>query len=216
MSLLPGGFVIAATMAIIYGGWAVWQEPSALRTIIKTLSIGSLSLLSYRLGGPVLLTVALGFSALGDAFLANKGERNFLLGLGAFLLAHLAYSWLFLSGGSLTSQNIASPYNMAVAAALLMIAVLVMRNLWPHLGAMRLPVVCYVAAILAMGFTATNVSAQPLVVAGAAMFMASDIILSHELFVWNKEGKFRRTSPYAIWSLYWLGQAMIAWAYLSR
>ena len=56
----------------------------------------------------MLLTIALGFSALGDAFLANKGERNFLFGLGAFLLAHLAYTGLFVSsaefGGGLSGK----------------------------------------------------------------------------------------------------------------
>ena len=48
MNMLEGGFVIAAVMAIAYGAWLVWQEPSNLRTIVKTISIGSLSLLSYQ------------------------------------------------------------------------------------------------------------------------------------------------------------------------
>jgi uncharacterized membrane protein YhhN len=213
MNFLEGGFVIAAAMAISYGGWLVWQEPSHLRTLVKTISIGSLSLLSFRLGGPMLLTVALGFSALGDAFLANKGERNFLFGLGAFLLAHLAYTGLFVASDDF-GTGLSFNSHVAVAAVLIAISLLVVRNLWPHLGVMRIPVVCYVFAILAMGIAATGLM-QLMVIVGALLFMLSDIILSHELFVWKEGSVQRQYSPYFIWGLYWGGQAMIAWAYLS-
>lgn len=213
MNMLEGGFVIAAAMAISYGAWLVWQEPSNLRTLVKTISIGSLSLLSFRLGGPVLLTIALAFSALGDAFLANKGEKNFLFGLGAFLLAHLAYTGLFLSSAEFGS-GLSFNYHVAAASVLLLVAGLVLRNLWPHLGAMRIPVVFYVCAILAMGIAASGL-VQLLVIAGALLFMLSDIILSHELFVWKEGSAPRQYSPYFIWGFYWGGQAMIAWAYLS-
>ena len=213
MNMLEGGFVMAAAMAISYGAWLVWQEPSNLRTLVKTISIGSLSLLSFRLGGPLLLTVALAFSALGDAFLANKGDRNFLFGLGAFLLAHLAYTGLFVTSldfGSGLNEN----YRLVAAGVLVLIAVFVMRNLWPHLGAMRIPVILYVCAIMAMGIAASGL-VQLLVIIGALMFMLSDIILSHELFVWKEGSHIRQYSPYFIWGFYWSGQALIAWAYLS-
>lgn len=42
--------------------------------------------------------LALLFSLLGDIFLMLPRER-FLAGLGAFLLAHLAYGWGFLGSG---------------------------------------------------------------------------------------------------------------------
>lgn len=213
MSMLEGGFVIAAAMAIAYGAWLVWQEPSNLRTLVKTISIGSLSLLSFRLGGPILLTTALAFSALGDAFLANKGEKNFLFGLGSFLLAHLVYSALFISSAEF-GNGLSASYHVAAAGALMLIAVLVLRNLWPHLGAMRIPVICYAWAILAMGIAASGL-VQVIVIVGALMFMFSDIVLSHELFIWKEGSAPRQYSPYIIWGFYWGGQALIAWAYLS-
>lgn len=213
MNMLEGGFVIAAAMAISYGSWLVWQESSNIRTLVKTISIGSLSLLSFRLGGPVLLTVALAFSAAGDAFLANKGEKNFLFGLGAFLLAHLAYTALFVSSVDF-GAGLSFNQHLIAAAALTILSLLVMRNLWPHLGAMRAPVLCYVLAILAMGIAASGL-VQIMVIAGALMFMLSDIILSHELFVWKEGSRARQYSPLFIWGFYWGGQALIAWAYLS-
>ncbi len=214
MNLLTGGLVIAAAMAILYGGWLTWQEPSRLRTIIKALSIGSLSLLSYRLGGPLLLTIALALSAVGDAFLANRGERNFILGLGSFLLAHLAYTGLFTSENGLTNSEFSAEY-LVGPAILAIITVFVLTRLWPHLGGMKIPVLCYVTAILAMGVSALLLQNNAVVLVGAVMFMASDIILSHEVFVWKEGNPALRHSPWMIWSLYWGGQALIAWAYLS-
>ncbi len=213
MNLLDGGFVIAAAMAIAYGGWLVWLKPSNLRTLVKAISIGSLALLSYRVGGPLLLTVALAFSAMGDAFLANKGDRNFLFGLGSFLLAHLAYTALFVSDAEF-GNGLSFSLHLAVVTVMLVFAAFILRNLWPHLGAMRIPVLCYVAAILAMGIAATGM-VQLLVIVGALMFMASDIILSYELFVWKEGSRIRQYSPYFIWGLYWGGQALIAWSYLN-
>ncbi len=212
MSFVAGGYVIAAALAIMYGGFLVRHRPSRLRTIVKFLSIGSLSLLSFRLGGPVLLSIALALSAAGDGFLANEGETNFLAGLGSFLLAHLAYTALFVSG---------SPYSspiwlqLVIVVALFALTPLVLLRLWPHLGAMKLPVLGYVAAILAMGLAATLLQTNMLVLIGAIMFMASDIILSHEIFVWKESEPVRTVSPYLIWGLYWGGQALIAYAFLA-
>jgi uncharacterized membrane protein YhhN len=215
MPMLNGGYIIAATLALAYGGWLVWQKPSNLRTIVKTLAIGSLSLLSFRLGGPLLLTMALGLSAIGDAFLANEGEKNFLFGLGAFLLAHLAYTALFLDYLPLSPTLPPDVFHSAGIGALVLIALFFSHRLWPHLGAMRLPVALYICAILAMGISAVLMQGPLMVLVGAMMFMASDIILSHELFVWKEGAAIRRISPYLIWGLYWSGQALIAWAWLA-
>ena len=63
---------------------------------------------------------------------------------------------------------------------------------------MRIPVVFYVCAILAMGIAASGL-VQLMVIVGALMFMLSDIILSHELFVW-KEGS-ARTSVFSLFHM---------------
>ncbi len=216
MSFLTGGYTIAACFAIAYGAWLVWQEPSNIRTIVKTLAIGSLALLSYRLGGPLMLTVALALSALGDAFLANEGDRNFLFGLGAFLLAHFAYTALFVLHNQIPDAMSPSGYHGGAAILLTVLALIILRRLWPHLGAMQLPVSFYVFAILVMAIAAATMQRQVLVLVGAALFMTSDAILAHEHFVWKKGSAIRRFSPYLIWGFYWTGQALIAWSWLSK
>ena len=213
MNLNPGGFIIAAALAIFYGSWLTWQEPSRLRTIVKTLSIGSLALLSYRLEGPLLLTIALALSAAGDAFLANQGERNFIFGLGSFLLAHLVYSVLFAAEFQFWDEI--SLVSLAATIALGSTAFFVFLRLLPYLGKLKLPVFAYMLAILMMGVSALSLQNNALIMIGAVLFMASDIILSHELFVWKAGTIIRNHSPWMIWSLYWCGQALIAWAYLS-
>ncbi len=213
MNLFPGGFVIAATLAIMYGGWLTWQPPSRLRTIVKALSIGSLALLSFRLGGPVLLTIALALSAAGDAFLASHGEKNFMFGPGSFLLAHLAYAALF--AAQFQNGEEFAIVELTGVAALIILAVLVFARLLPHLKAMKTPAFFYMLAILVMGISAVLLQDNRMVIIGALMFMASDIIHSHEKFVWKEGTAIRRHSPWMIWSLYWCGQALIAWAYLS-
>jgi uncharacterized membrane protein YhhN len=49
---------------------------------------------------------------------------------------------------------------------------------------------------------------------GALMFMASDFILSLELFVLDPQSALRKITRHAIWGLYWCGQALIAWPFL--
>src|SRR5690606_40854198 len=71
------------------------DAPSWRRTAMKTAAVALLALLAALEGGPVLLVLALAISAVGDAFLAQNGRQRFLLGLGSFLIAHLAYIVLF-------------------------------------------------------------------------------------------------------------------------
>ena len=66
----------------------------------------------------MLLTLALILGTIGDAFLAWHGPRNFLGGLGAFLLGHLAYVGLLtgVSGGlGLLTQE---PWRMGLVVGL--------------------------------------------------------------------------------------------------
>lgn len=118
---------------------------------------------------PILLTFVLGLalSWLGDVTLAN-----FLVGLGFFLVAHLAYSAAF-----------------ALARPRLRLAVLIAAIAWypmllvllaPSLGAMLVPVAVYGAIMGAMALLAWGVS--PLLGAGATLFVASDSLLAFRMF----------------------------------
>ena len=150
--------------------------------------------------------------AVGDVFLLGRGRRMFFGGLVAFLAGHLAYiagfaqlfpagRWLGAAGG-----YIALP--IAVGA-------LVLARLWPRLGPLRVPVILYVAAIIAMvvgAIAAYRAGALPppqrgWLLAGAALFFVSDLAVARERFL-------ARGFVNKLWGLpaYYAGQLLIAWS----
>jgi len=206
-------WLVSALSALAYGVLWVFAPVSPLRTAIKIVPVAALALIAYltgpRHGLALLLPAALALSAVGDGFLAGDPKRWLPLGLASFLIAHLIYVALFwsASGPSALSQPIRGA--LIVAAALGGIGMLAW--LWPHLGAMRGAVSVYVAAIMAMLATSLLLpwAAWPVMV-GALAFMASDAILSADLFAGARLARSERLSGYAIWALYYGGQAAIA------
>lgn len=213
--LRTGGFGLAVLFALSYGIIYVGGAPSVTRTFLKTASIGLLAIVSLLAGGLAVLTSALALSALGDAFLSRDGERNFLFGLISFLLAHIAYIILFFGTGKGLAVSGDSLWIYAIGFAIILSAADTLRRLWPNLNALRWPVVVYTGAICIMGLAALTLIYKPFVIAGALMFMMSDTILAHEQFFWPDQHPIRRYSPYAVWTLYFVGQALIAWAFLA-
>lgn len=204
-------WAISAGSALAYGLIFDAQPPSALRTLVKTCAVAALAVLAYLDGGSVLLALALAFCALGDAFLAGDPKRWLPFGLAAFLIGHLAYIPLFLerSGAPPTPFWFGA---VAVGAA----AGLMLRILWRDLGKLRIPVVVYVLAIVGMVVSSLLLPERAMAAtAGALAIMASDAILSFDLF---KNAKFLgspRLTAWAIWFLYWGGQAGITHGMLS-
>jgi uncharacterized membrane protein YhhN len=208
-----GALILAAAAAMLYLVM-VFQPPSMRRTLIKAGSTGLLAVLAYRAGGPDFLVAALGFSAIGDAALAQigtdgrdaddaaGGEKLFLMGLGAFLAAHLCFAWLFAGMGTTPGSGGLAAIAVICAFALAFGAIMVRRA-----GALAVPVAVYVAAIAAMGVSSATVGG--LVVAGAVLFMASDTLLGAEKFLIAGDAPQRRFTTPAVWVLYWTGQAMI-------
>lgn len=134
------------------------------------------------------LLVGLVLSLLGDVALIAKGhKRLFLLGLGAFLAAHLAYAAAFVTFG------MAWPHVLVAAGLLALAGALVGRRLARHVrGAMRGAVAGYVVAITAMVALAAGAhgaGARPTLLLGAALFYLSDLCVARERFVvrstWN-------------------------------
>ncbi len=119
------------------------------------------------------MLAGLALSVVGDALLLSARRPAFLGGLGAFLLAHVAYALAFASVGR------PSPWTgllvlTATGASL--------RWLWPRLGEMRGPVVAYCAVISAMLWLALGVE-RPEVRAGALLFYVSDLLVARDRFV---------------------------------
>ena len=202
MTPLDAGLVLAGgSAALIYGLWLTDAPPTARRTLIKTIPLAAMALIAMAVGGPGLLIAALVFSAIGDAALSRDGEAAFLVGLGSFLLAHLAYVWLFFGQAVFATPGL---FRGALVLGLPVFGIWMLRRLWPHLGPMRLPALAYICAILAMGLAAIFVPI-PLALIGAGLFIASDALLAEQLF----RGLTGRAASRAIWGLYIAGQALI-------
>ncbi len=121
-------------------------------------------------------------SWLGDVFLIPKGSKQaFLVGLGSFLLAHLAFAGAFLTHG-------VALWGVVLAVPLLLIlAWRVGTWLLPHVSSsMKGPVMSYMAAISVMVLMASGMAAwqhSPVVILAAVCFFVSDIAVARERFV---------------------------------
>lgn len=170
--------------------------------------------LSGGLGGPLLwFGLAVLLSMAGDIFLLLKNEhRWFPFGLGAFLLAHIAYiAGLNLPPAPLTTLTLGIALFVGITVFPLIRRIL--RSL-PKRGLRRLvePVRYYAAVISLMLFSSLvtlfradwlNTPAY-LVSLGAVLFVTSDMILA-----WNKFVQPIRRGRLALMVTYHLGQILM-------
>lgn len=209
-----GTLLFSVLAALIYLFIVRWP-PSHRRTIVKTLSTALLALLVALQAGPAALFAALALGAIGDAFLAHDGKRAFLGGLASFLIAHLIYVWLFWFDGLGITSVLSETWRLIAALALTGFAGFMFSVLMKIVDAeLKIPVAIYIAAILLMGMTALTLD-RPLVMLGAAMFIASDAFLATDKFLLSAGSAHRNWMPYAVWSLYYSGQATIALGFLT-
>jgi uncharacterized membrane protein YhhN len=135
---------------------------------------------------------AIFFSFLGDSFLLydHKNELYFMLGLGSFLLAHLAYIFAFRQhrneneGDQLhTVQTVRMAFPVILAATGLVVV------LYPHLGALKFPVIVYAFVLMLMVLNSlfrygrTSATSFSLAFGGAVLFMISDSLLAINKFL---------------------------------
>lgn len=198
---------VAFIAALAYAPMARHQ-PSALRTVVKTVPVALFAMVAWMAGAPLLLVAGLALSAVGDAALAQDGDQAFMAGLGAFLLAHVAYAALFFAEGEGIAAASPLVLTAIVVFALAMGTLLVRRA-----GALAVPVAVYVVAIAAMGISAATLGG--LVLAGAALFMASDAILGGEKFLMADDSPTRSLAGLLVWVLYIAGQALILAGFVS-
>lgn len=148
--------------------------------------------------------VGLLFSWVGDvALLARVSPGLFRLGLGSFLLGHVAYSVGFVVRG------IAPGVALAAAAVLALPAAATLRWLEPHLSeSMRIPVRAYVTVITIMVLLATATVAQvgnTWVLVGAFLFYLSDLAVARQRLVIASAWNGAWGTP-----LYFVGQVVLA------
>lgn len=152
--------------------------------------------------------VGLVAGAAGDVALLGRGARAFMLGLGAFLVGHVAYV--------VGIAQVMPPSQWLGAAGFgvvlpLVVAAVAVKKLWPKLGAFKIPVMVYIIAIVAMvvgAYAARGVLAHGTVLAiGATLFFASDLAVARDRFI-------ARDFTNKLYGLpaYYVGQLLIAYA----
>jgi uncharacterized membrane protein YhhN len=109
----------------------------------------------------------------------------------------------------------AGPAFWVVAPLIGLAAAAMLTRLWRSLEALKPAVVLYVLAIVAM--VAASLLLPRLrwpATIGAVAFMASDAILAFDLFKGAKLAGSPRLTAWAVWFLYFGGQALITWGML--
>jgi uncharacterized membrane protein YhhN len=129
-----------------------------------------------------LILLGLGLCWVGDALLLRQGRtRVFQLGIGAFLLGHVAYGVAFVGLGF-------SPAALAGAAVVLVPTMFAIgRWLSPHVPAdFRVPVAAYllvISAMVSLAVAAVFRGGPPAAAAGAIAFAVSDLFVARDRFV---------------------------------
>lgn len=189
----PWHFAVAMTLPLAGLLVAEVKGASSFKLVLKPLAslvfvVAGALLLPLPARPAVLLLIGLVLSFVGDVLLIPKGKQlTFLLGLGSFLCAHVAYALAFVLRG-VDSQG-----TLAAAAVLVVAGVPIARWLFAHVkGAMKPPVAGYVIAITAMVTLALGAvanGARITLAIGAALFYLSDLCVARERFVvrslWN-------------------------------
>lgn len=150
-----------------------WRRARAACKVGASLGFVTLGALSAQDRFGWLVLAGLCLSAVGDALLLSSAARTFLAGMGAFLLAHVAYAVAFAPAARLSGPALGI---VVIAGAG------VLAWLWRHLGAMRLPVLAYSTAISAMLLVGLG-HPNRLVPWGALLFYLSDLCVARDRFV---------------------------------
>ncbi|MBI3792274.1 MAG: lysoplasmalogenase [Gemmatimonadetes bacterium] len=133
----------------------------------------------YRRG----IVAGLALGTLGDILLMIPDERLFPLGLGSFLVGHLAYLWAMTDGVAFLARK--QPV-VVIGALLALLLGTLLRAVEPGL---RGPVALYMIVLGTMAMQArVRVMVAPdagarLAAIGATLFMVSDTLLGVERFV---------------------------------
>ncbi|WP_192562293.1 lysoplasmalogenase [Pseudomonas gozinkensis] len=201
------GWLILALMGAVTFLYGVSTHAALLCLLVKPLPV--LALLGWLHDAPPTdyrrwISLGLIFSLIGDVLLAWPGDL-FVFGLGAFLVAHLAYLKAYLSD---CKRPAVLPLILAIGVGASLLGILIANGLGPLL----IPVIVYGMAISAMLWRAlarlgTDVPKRSalLAAAGALAFVFSDSVIGINRFV----SPFN-AAPYIIILSYWLGQWGIA------
>ena len=177
-------------------------KPLTVICMIVFVAINILSTEQNNSNYSAMLLIGLVFSLAGDCFLMLKPQK-FIAGLISFLIAHIVYCIAFY-------QLISPPLHINALWLIAIPALGYYGYLYSGLGKLKLPVIVYLSAIVAMTFLSFNVYHQQSSdialygFIGALFFMLSDSLLALNKF----KLPFKLAQP-AILSTYYLAQWLI-------
>lgn len=209
-----GALLLSIVSALLYL-FALEQPVSWKRSAVKTLSVLLLAVVALRRDAPALLIAGLMLGAAGDYFLSRDGDRPFLAGLASFLAAHIAYIVLFHGTGDGVSVLVQG-WHVTAGLGMVAFSACVLGVLTGRVPAnMRLPVVAYCVAIVAMGLTALT-TGNGLIIGGAVLFMASDTLLAWARFALSGVSSLSVPMHVAVWVFYYAAQLAITLGFVMR
>lgn len=198
--LLGYASVLTIHIATMLLGYTLWG--SITKLLLMPCLLALILAKSRLLPLPRLLVVALIFSWFGDFLLLFPGEKFFILGLSAFLLAHLCFIWIFAKNASFHLLRLL-PFLALIA---LLLKGLLLNRVPQNL---LIPVYVYTVVITLMGILAAMQNARlpgyEQIVTGAVLFIVSDAFIAVD--------KFSTPVPWAVfWIMlnYGLAQYLIA------
>ncbi|MFC4598258.1 lysoplasmalogenase [Cohnella hongkongensis] len=177
-------FVLPALIALtgLLYIFAIPSEPEAVKLLFKLIPMALIMVYAYRLSAEFrkryhwLVMAGLFCCAVGDGTL-----RWFVVGLSAFLVGHLFYLTAFFGRWRFSKLRIASALPIA-AFAFVMGNELTQALTDSGNTGLIVPVLAYVVVISTMGWSAIMTGSRT-AIAGSLLFMASDSILSWNMFV---------------------------------
>ncbi|WP_444928913.1 lysoplasmalogenase [Microbulbifer sp. SSSA002] len=172
-------FLLSAALFIFLDTWkldSLWMPALKALPILSLLLIARIELR----GATRLFTIlALSFSACGDILLELHFPQQFVLGLGAFLIAQLIYALSFLRFAAPPGRH-----NLLRALPVLLSALLLAQILLPAAGDLAPAVLAYLLAILTMAVAAAmHRGDSALLFIGAVTFMLSDTLIAINKFI---------------------------------
>ena len=170
-------------------------ELNTLHLIVKPLFMPILTGMLYQLSTDrtssfyKLMQFGLLFSWFGDIALMLDRENPllFIIGLSAFLIAHLGYATAFIGSIKKSSATFQLPKAVLVAVPFMLFTALFFWKLQAGLGEMYIPVLAYTSVITLMGIIAalraghTESENYRIILFGAVLFILSDCVIA-----WNK------------------------------
>jgi len=221
---LPRGDTGAVNViaAVAFGGvailaplnwWSRWTDSRTLQLWTKPvvtilIIVAAISLDSNHLAVRLLVIAGLTFSLVGDVALLLPADQ-FVVGLGAFFVAHLLYI-----AATLASPDVKVAGIFVATAACSVVVSTVGRRILQAVKsepvALQRAVGAYIAVITTM--LAVAMIAGPFWMAvGATVFVASDAMLG-----WNRFVQPARILAPLVMATYHIGQALITWSLITQ